>query len=135
MKSKQPVKFIKTTKVYRGWGTENILTDSPLYLGKINFYKAGKAGGLQMHREKDETFHVLSGTGWLDYDKGDGKITRVKIKSGDTIHIPTMAVHRIEAITDLLGIEFSNDIKEDRHRCEKEYGVEVIGEEGIPSTW
>ena len=25
MKSKQPVKFIETKKVYREWGTENIL--------------------------------------------------------------------------------------------------------------
>ena len=135
MKSKHPVKFIETKKVYREWGTENILTYTPLYLGKINFYIAGKAGGLQMHREKDETFHVLSGTGWLDYDKGDGKITRVKINPGDTIHIPNFAVHRIEAETDLVGVEFSNVVSEDRHRCEEDYGVEVIGEEGLHSTW
>ncbi len=134
MKSK-PVIFIETQKVHRTWGTENILTNTDKYLGKINTYKSGKAGGLQMHKEKEETFHVLSGYGWLDYDKGDGRITRVPLDTGMTIHIPPGAVHRIEAITDLLGVEFSNVVINDRHRCEKEYGVSIIGEEGLPSTW
>lgn len=135
MKSQHPVKFIKTQKVYRTWGIENILTDSDKYLGKINVYKASKAGGLQMHKEKDETFHVLSGNGWLDYDKGDGKLSRIMLKPGDTVHFKPYTVHRIEAITDLVGIEFSNVVENDRHRCEVEYKVKVIGEEGLPSTW
>ena len=134
MKSKHPVKFIETKKVYREWGTESILTDSSLYLGKINFYKAGFAGGLQKHKEKDETFHIISGEGYLDLEIITGKLQRFTIKTGDTIHIPPGAVHRIKAITDLTGVEFSNSIENDRHRCEEEYG-EPKDETGLQSTW
>ena len=90
---------------------------------------------LQKHKVKDETFHILSGEGWLDYDSGNGELIRLRIRPGDTIHIPPFTVHRIEAKTDLLGVEFSNNVLEDRHRCEEEYGVEIIGEKGLFSTW
>lgn len=131
------IRFLKTKQIKRTWGLEKILTDTDKYLGKINFYKAGFAGGLQYHTEKDETFHILSGEGWLDYDIGSGnrELIRIKIYPGDTIHIPPLTVHRIEAITDLTGIEFSTVHFEDRVRVEERYGVEVIGEKGLPSTW
>lgn len=130
-----PVKFVSKTRLERVWGVETILTDSPLYLGKINVYRAGKAGGLQYHTQKDETFHVLSGEAWLDYDQGDNKLIRVKIGPGYTVHIPPGAVHRIEAITDLLGVEFSTVHFDDRVRVEEVYNVPIIGDEyGLKST-
>lgn len=129
-----PVKFIEKKRLERSWGVENILTDSDKYLGKINVYKAGKAGGLQMHKDKDETFHIISGEGFLDYDEGHG-LKRTRIYPGDTIHIPPGAVHRIEAITQIFGVEFSTCHYDDRIRVEEDYNVSVIGDEyGLPST-
>lgn len=131
---KPTIRFIEKKRIERSWGTENILTDSHHYLGKINIYKAGKAGGLQKHQNKDETFHIVAGEGYLDYDNGDGKLTSVKIGPGDTIHIPPFAVHRIRVTTQIFGVEFSNNVIEDRHRCETEYG-EPEDKDGLSSTW
>ena len=117
------------------WGTETIVAQTSRYLGKVLRYRAGKAGGLQYHRRKDETFFLFEGTGWLDYDSGDGTFTRKRMEPGMSVDIPAGAVHRFEAETDCLGFEASTPVYDDRVRCEEAYGVPVIGDQyGLETT-
>ena len=105
----------------RPWGEEILLTDTTKYMGKLLMYDAGKQGGLQYHNEKDETFHLVQGTGFMDYDRGDGTLNSLRMGQGDTIHIPTRAIHRFRAITDCVGYEFSTYHVDDRVRVEDQY--------------
>ena len=44
------------------WGIELLIAHTQLYVGKILYMNAGHCGGLQYHVEKDETFHLFSGS-------------------------------------------------------------------------
>jgi quercetin dioxygenase-like cupin family protein len=116
----------------RTWGQELLVADTPHYIGKVLEMRAGEAGGLQKHVEKDETSYLLSGEAWLYTDTGDGKLSRFKIVQGASIHIPPGAVHKVEAITDCLFFEASTPHFNDRIRLEEEYGLESGG--GLPTT-
>lgn len=117
----------------RDWGTETFIARTEHYLGKILRMKPGTRGGLQCHVEKDETFYLLSGEAWVEYDDGDGLITR-KMKAGESYRIPPKAVHRVTAITECVFIEASTPHFNDRYHCESHYGLnEETG--GLPSTF
>lgn len=119
----------------RVWGEEIIVAETDKYLGKVLQYKAGCAGGLQYHVEKDETFYLFSGRAWVDYDDGSGALVRIEMTPGDSFHIPPGAVHRFEAIEDCIVFEASTPHYDDRVRMEEYYGVEVIGDAyGLETT-
>ena len=125
-------KFEPKSMGERDWGLELLVAQTESYIGKVLYMKAGKAGGLQKHREKVETFHLFDGRAWVDHDTGDGKVTRTLMLSGQTYHVPAGAVHRVEAITDCVFFECSTPVYNDRIRCEAEYGEPEVG--GLPST-
>ena len=114
----------------REWGVELLIAETPQYLGKVLFMDAGKAGGLQYHREKIETFYLFSGSAWVDYDQ-DGALVRLAMSPGMSVHVPARAPHRVTAITDSIFFECSTPIFNDRVRCEAEYGEPEIG--GLPT--
>ncbi len=116
----------------RDWGTETIIAEGPGYCGKILHYWAGKAGGLQAHTWRVESFHLVSGTAYVDADDGNGDLIRLKMQSGATFHIPAGATHRFTAITDCLVFEVSTSADADRVRMETQYGEPEVG--GLPST-
>ena len=116
----------------REWGDEIVIAQSDCYLGKILNMRAGAAGGLQMHRRKMETFFLYSGSAYVDYDKGDGKLTRLVMSAGMTVHVPPMSVHRVTAITDSTFFEVSVPVFGDRVRMETVYGEPETG--GLPTT-
>lgn len=118
----------------RPWGREVLIAHLPgIYTGKLLLYKAGHKGGLQHHHKKDEFSYIYSGEMMLYYDAGDGKLTSKKLASGDSVHIPPGAVHREEALTDLVVFEVSTPHFNDRVRDEPKYGEEVP-EGGMPTT-
>ena len=119
--SKPKLRIVDTQSHARPWGEEIVLTNTYKYMGKLLMYDAGKQGGLQYHKEKDETFHLVQGSGYMDYDRGDGTLNSLPMGSGDTIHIPNGAVHRFRALTDCVGYEFSTYHLEDRIRVEDQY--------------
>jgi mannose-6-phosphate isomerase-like protein (cupin superfamily) len=116
----------------RDWGEEIIVTNTPKYLGKVLRMKAGTAGGLQLHVEKDETFHLYEGTALVVTDDGTGQLTWAQMLPGDTCHVPPGAVHQVRAITDCTFFECSTVHFDDRVRCEERYGLTVDG--GLPTT-
>lgn len=116
----------------RDWGFELLIAHTDTYIGKVLRMKAGKAGGLQYHVDKVETFHLFEGDAWVDYDAGDGKLTRMLMTSGMTVHVPAGAPHRVTAINDCTFFEVSTPHFDDRVRVEDEYGEPESG--GLPST-
>lgn len=114
------------------WGEEILLAETPDYSLKVLYYKAGKAGGLQFHVRKDESFTLHIGEAWVDFDDGEGHLVHMLMIAGQTFHIPPGAVHRFRAITDCTVYEASTNIRDDRVRMEKFYGEPEV--EGLPST-
>lgn len=116
----------------RKWGTEFLVIDTPKYIGKLLLMRAGTAGGLQSHVEKDEASYLFAGKAWVYTDTGDGDLKRFQWSAGTAIHIPPGAVHKVEAITDCTIFEASTPHFNDRIRLEEQYGR--IDTEGLPST-
>jgi len=130
-----PIETVAQQVLPRVWGEEVIVAETDHYLGKVLYYQAGKAGGLQYHVEKDETFFLFAGRAYVDYDNGDGVLIRVEMSPGESFHIPPGAVHRFEAIEDCVVFEASTPHYDDRVRAEEAYGVPVIGDAyGLPTT-
>lgn len=116
----------------RTWGRELLVIDTPHYIGKVLEMRAGGAGGLQTHVQKDEASYLVSGTAWVYTDTGDGQLRRLFWSPGTAIHIPPGAVHKVEAITDCVIFEASTPHFNDRIRLEPRYGLETDG--GLPTT-
>ena len=132
-KQRTPVELFAPYSVGpRDWGEEIVVAQTDCYLGKILNMRAGKAGGLQMHRRKMETFFLYSGSAYVDYDKGDGKLTRMVMSAGMTVHVPPGSVHRVTAITESVFFEVSVPVFDDRVRMEGVYGLPEGG--GLPTT-
>jgi len=118
---------------FRDWGEETLIALSPgKYSLKKLIIKAGKKGGLQYHRLKDESAYLVSGKMIIRYDLGDGILKEKIVTSGDSFRFPPLSVHQEEALTDCLIIEASTPIGNDRVRVEKEYGLPE--EPGLPTT-
>jgi len=116
----------------RTWGTELLVIDTPQYIGKVMHMRAGCAGGLQKHVEKDEASFLVSGDAWVYTDTGDGTLRRFKWTAGSAIHIPPGSVHKVEAITDCVIFEASTPHFNDRIRLEEQYGRTDTS--GLPTT-
>lgn len=116
----------------REWGEEILIAQTPAYIGKVLFMNAGHAGGLQLHQFKVETFYLFSGSAWVDYDAGDGALTRLAMSPGMSVHVPSGAPHRVTAVVDSVFFEVSTPIFHDRVRCEVEYGEPDAG--GLPTS-
>ena len=127
-----PIERVEPQDQEMPWGTETIIAHTPNYLGKLLRYKAGRAGGLQRHAEKDETFYLYRGMAYVDYDRGDGTLTRVLMYPGESFHIPAGAAHRFEAVYDCVVFEVSTPHFNDRIRMESDYGLPDPG--GLPTT-
>jgi mannose-6-phosphate isomerase len=118
---------------YREWGEENLLVlSSGKYTMKKLSVKAGKKGGLQFHRLKDEASYIISGEMIIRYDDGTGKLAEKLVKAGDWFHFPAGCVHQEEAITAVERIEVSTPHFNDRVRVEHEYGLPA--DDGLPTT-
>jgi len=116
----------------RTWGQELLVIETDKYIGKVMHMRAGGAGGLQAHVEKDEASYLVSGLAWVYTDTGDGTLTRFQWHPGSAIHIPPGAVHKVEAIENCVIFEASTPHFNDRIRLEEQYGRTDTG--GLPTT-
>lgn len=133
--SKRPVaSFPEAQSVgERLWGEEILLVLSKgNYTLKKLIIKAGKKGGLQYHRLKDEASYIISGKMILRYENEFGQLVEKIVGPGDWFHFPAGCVHQEEAITDVERIEVSTPHFNDRVRVEAEFGIQA--EEGLPTT-
>ena len=108
-------------KVDKPWGYELVWARTDRYVGKVLHVKAGHVLSLQYHNRKDETMHVLSGELILRTREGDELVAR-PFKAGESVHIPPLLVHQIEAVEDSDVLEASTADLDDLVRLEDRYG-------------
>lgn len=107
--------------VKKGWGSETIFATNDLYCGKLlNFNKDAKFS-MHMHKEKDETWHVLSGSFVVKYiDTKNADVNERVLQTGDTWHNPPMLPHQLVCIQAGSIVEVSTpDSVEDNYRVQK----------------
>jgi quercetin dioxygenase-like cupin family protein len=95
-------------KVSKQWGEERWLVhgDAPFAMKMIHL-KAGARTSLHVHRCKEEACLVIAGSARLHFLSGEGCGETCELGPGVVIHIGRGAVHRIEALTDVIMIEVS----------------------------
>lgn len=98
----------------KSWGTELLVAETPHYIGKVMWMKAGAGGNLQFHERKDEAFYLFSGRALLRYHDRHGMLQVIQLHAGEAVHVPPGAVHQVEALTDCVLFEASTPVFEDR---------------------
>jgi mannose-6-phosphate isomerase len=78
-------------QAHRPWGYYVVLADMPDHKVKRIHVKPGKRLSLQRHQRRSEHWHILAGEALVT--RNDEHLT---LHAGDSVDIPTGAVHRIE---------------------------------------
>lgn len=111
----------KPYRIEKPWGYELVWADTPLYIGKILFLKAGTRSSLQMHVKKDETMFLWKGNVKVElFD--EKQIKEIELKEGENIRILPGTKHRINALTDAYIYEVSTAHMDDVVRFQDDYG-------------
>ena len=109
-------------KVDKPWGHELIWAETQKYVGKILHIEKGFCLSLQYHNIKDETLLVQSGLLLLELGRDYTRQT-IKLKPGDSYHIPPGLIHRMSALDGPVDvIEVSTPELDDIVRLEDKYG-------------
>jgi mannose-6-phosphate isomerase-like protein (cupin superfamily) len=108
--------------VNKPWGHEEIFAETPRYVGKILFVKAGEALSLQYHQVKEETLRVLDGEVEFVTGPDQANLTSDRLGAGDVFHIGPGTLHRMTATTDCRLLEVSTPEIDDVVRLEDRYG-------------
>lgn len=104
--------------VDKGWGTEDIWCTTDKYCGKFLNFHTGCRFSMHFHKEKDETWYILSGEFLLEYiDTSDASIKDKILKPGDVWRNLPLVPHRLTALKAGSIIEVSTpDSVEDNYR-------------------
>lgn len=108
----------------KDWGREVIWAQNSRYAAKILEIKKGHSMSLQVHRKKDETLYIDSGSivVWY-YPEDDVAHGTTKIlTAGDGIRFEPGTVHRFTAIEDCRIFEVSTPEIDDMIRLADDYG-------------
>lgn len=110
-----------TGEIKKGWGSETIFATNDLYCGKLLNFNKGCKFSMHLHKEKDETWYVLSGKFVVKtIDTTTADIHAIPLEKGDTWHNPPMLPHQIMCVEEGSIIEVSTpDSVEDNYRVEK----------------
>jgi mannose-6-phosphate isomerase len=112
-------------KVDKPWGWELIWAETPDYVGKVLFVKAGESLSLQFHNVKDESWLVQEGRAKLELGSaGDALLHEEVIGAGATYRFRPGTVHRVTALEDTTILEVSTAHLDDVVRLEDRYGRE-----------
>lgn len=99
--------------VEKVWGWEYWIINCEHYCGKIFIVKKDYICSTHYHQKKHETFHILSGHLYMEYDVDYTTRTNWRMSAGDTIIIPSYTKHAFGGITEVKVIEFSTKHYED----------------------
>lgn len=107
-------------EVKKGWGSEQIWATNDLYCGKLLRFNEGKKFSMHLHKEKDETWLVMSGKFKLTVILTEtAERTEIFLESGETWRNPPMIPHQLECLEQGVVIEVSTpDSVEDNYRVE-----------------
>lgn len=104
--------------VMKGWGSEIIWADQLGYCGKFLNFKAGSKFSMHFHKDKDETWYVLSGKFKLTIIiTENAKQVSKTIQAGDVWRNAPLAPHQLECIEEGQIVEVStHDNPDDNYR-------------------
>ena len=109
-------------KTEKPWGFELLWAHTPKYVGKLIFVRKGHRLSLQYHNQKDESMYIHEGKARIEIEGGDGQLVSSVVQPGDSIRIPPLTKHRVEAIEDTTLFEASTSELEDVVRLDDAYG-------------
>jgi mannose-6-phosphate isomerase len=110
-------------RVEKPWGYELIWAHTDRYVGKVLHVKAGHILSCQYHHFKDETMHVFSGELILRTWPHEGAEPVARpFRAGESVHIPALTIHQIEAVVDSDVLEASTPELDDLVRINDRYG-------------
>ena len=91
------------------WGHEKTLVNNELYCGKIIHVYEGKMGSYHYHKNKDETFYILTGKIKLKYSFDDNyeSSQEIVLSIGDSFRIFPNMRHQIIGLQESDIIEIS----------------------------
>ena len=105
------------------WGLEIIWAKTGDYIGKVLFIKKEHRLSYQYHEVKEETIFLMEGALALEYENGNGSGRQmIRLKAGESFHIPPKMKHRMIGITDCKVLEVSTPHLDDVVRLEDQYG-------------
>ncbi len=104
--------------VKKGWGHELIWATNDLYCGKLLKFNSGAKFSCHFHKDKDETWYVLSGKfSVMSIDPKDATQTTVILTEGHTWRNKPLEPHQVTCIEEGMLIEVSTpDSVEDNYR-------------------
>lgn len=105
-------------QVEKGWGSEHIWASSDKYCSKFLNFNRGAKFSMHFHRDKDESWYVLSGKFIVEWiDTHDAGTYSQSLQPGDVWHNPPLLPHRITCLEGGTIIEVSTpDSVEDNYR-------------------
>lgn len=121
--SDDPFRIQDIQRVQKPWGYELIFAKTARYVGKILHINCGETLSLQYHNVKEETLFVVRGELKLTIES-DGDRRELALREGESFHIPSRLIHRMEAIIDTDVAEVSTPELDDVVRLEDRYGRE-----------
>tara|TARA_B100000424_G_C22945012_1_gene502923 strand:+ start:5521 stop:5868 length:348 start_codon:yes stop_codon:yes gene_type:complete len=113
---------MRSKRIEKPWGYEDIFAHTSYYVGKILFINKGHRLSRQYHEVKDETIYVISGALELQVGRQDN-CTVLKLSEGESFHVTPGTVHRFCApYGDVKLMEVSTPELDDVVRLEDDYG-------------
>jgi len=100
------------------WGYERIIVNNPQYLVKELYIKKDFKTSVHYHPRKDESMHVLSGEGYLDFSE---EKKHAPMREGGVLQIVPNRTHSIVAKENLRIYEYSTPHPKDSVRVKDFY--------------
>jgi len=103
--------------IQKVWGREEIAVNTDLYCGKFLILEEGFQCSLHCHKDKDETFFIMSGRVEMEVD---GVVSI--LEKDMSVHVPPGAYHRFKGLVNSVILEIStHDDPKDSYRVEGEH--------------
>lgn len=99
------------------WGYEKVVINTEKYMTKKLYIKKGYQTSMHYHPNKDETMHLISGSGYILSEDGGKNM----MKKDEVIRIKPKTLHSIVATNNLVLMEYSTPHLEDTVRVKDYY--------------
>lgn len=108
-------------KVEKGWGYEEIFVSNNRYCGKLLNFNTGAKFSMHFHKEKEETWYVLSGSFKLNtINTYDASQCERFLMPGNVWHNKPLLPHQLHCLSAGQIIEVSTpDSVEDNYRIQQ----------------
>ena len=106
--------------IQKVWGREEIVVNTDLYCSKFLILEEGFQCSLHHHKDKDETFYLMSGKVELEIDNGNGLEIKI-MEPGMSVRVVPGTYHRFKGLENSVILETStHDDPKDSYRVNGE---------------